>query len=294
MMSETKAKLIGVGAGIALLLFYFGTLTLSNSFEYAVSQFTSMWYWIIALSFGFGIQAYLYTKINTHIKDNKGKVEMATSGGVSMASMVACCAHRLTDVLPIIGVSAASLFLMKYQTFFLAIGLFSNIFGIFMMLKVAKENMAIKGPTWLIKQDFKSLQNITLALAILALPIIFIGATATPVVSQNTANLGTKTNSENSLTIEITPIEFNFYEPIKFDVALNTHQGSLDYDMTKVSILEDAEGNTYQPISWEGSLSGGHHRSGILTFPKLENTDRLELTIYGVYGVEERIFTWAI
>ncbi|MBR9689404.1 MAG: hypothetical protein GOV01_00705 [Candidatus Altiarchaeota archaeon] len=45
---------------------------------------------------------------------------------------------------------------------------------------------------------------------------------------------------------------------------------------------------------WEGSPSGGHHRSGILSFPKIGETNRLELMVFGLYGVSERIFTWVI
>ncbi len=35
---------------------------------------------------------------------------MGTSGGTSVTAMVACCLHHVTDVLPILGVSAAAEF----------------------------------------------------------------------------------------------------------------------------------------------------------------------------------------
>jgi hypothetical protein len=48
--------------------------------------------------------------------------------------MVACCAHHLADVLPLIGFAGAALFLADYQTLFLLLGLLSNIVGIVYML----------------------------------------------------------------------------------------------------------------------------------------------------------------
>ena len=53
--------------------------------------------------------------------------------------MVACCMHHITDILPILGVSAASLFFIKYQSFFLAIGVASNLVGITVMLRLIQK-----------------------------------------------------------------------------------------------------------------------------------------------------------
>ncbi len=49
--------------------------------------------------------------------------------------MVACCAHHLTDVLPMLGLSSAALFLGTYKTWFLAFGLVSNLAGIAFLLR---------------------------------------------------------------------------------------------------------------------------------------------------------------
>ncbi len=108
-------------------------------------------------------------------------------------------------------------------------------------------------------------------------------------------DLSTKINSENFVSIEIKPIDFSFNKPIKFDVSMNTHQGSLDSDLTKISFLEDDKGNIYQPLSWEGSPPGGHHRSGTLSFPRLsEKTKFIKLIIKNVYDVPERVFKWEL
>ena len=51
---------------------------------------------------------------------------MGTSGGTSVTAMVACCLHHVTDVLPILGLSAAATFLTRYQRPFMLIGLGMN------------------------------------------------------------------------------------------------------------------------------------------------------------------------
>ena len=59
---------------------------------------------------------------------------MGTSGGTSVTAMVACCLHHVTDVLPILGVSAAATFLTRYQRPFMLFGLGTEIVGIVIML----------------------------------------------------------------------------------------------------------------------------------------------------------------
>lgn len=52
--------------------------------------------------------------------------------------MVACCAHHLVEILPIIGFSAAALFLSEYQQQLLIFGVLANLAGILMMLMIVK------------------------------------------------------------------------------------------------------------------------------------------------------------
>jgi hypothetical protein len=44
--------------------------------------------------------------------------------------MVACCAHHATDVLPLVGLSAAATFLAEYLILFMLVGLTMNLVGI--------------------------------------------------------------------------------------------------------------------------------------------------------------------
>jgi hypothetical protein len=57
-------------------------------------------------------------------------------GATSTLAMVACCAHHVTDVLPILGLTAAAAFLVDYQTLFMWIGLGTTLTGIAVMLVI--------------------------------------------------------------------------------------------------------------------------------------------------------------
>jgi hypothetical protein len=50
--------------------------------------------------------------------------------------MVACCAHHVTDVLPILGLTAVATFLAGYQTLFMLVGLGNTLVGIAVMLAI--------------------------------------------------------------------------------------------------------------------------------------------------------------
>jgi len=160
----------GIAGSLLLLLFYFALVGLVQDLNHAISQFKSIWYWIMLLSAGFGLQMALYA----YAKKQCGTANVAASGGISGASMVACCAHHLTDALPILGLSAAAVFLARYQTFFIIIGVLSNLNGIVYMLYMIQERgrygKALKG---ILKYDMKAALKVSLALsaaiAILAL-----------------------------------------------------------------------------------------------------------------------------
>lgn len=137
-----KHVLVGIGAGILLLLFYMSILTLLQGREHALSQMASQWYWILALATGLGIQAglFFFIRQTLHERRKSATASVATSGGISAGSMVACCAHHLSDVLPLLGISTLSAFLVSYQLFFIVIGILANAVGITIMLETIQHH----------------------------------------------------------------------------------------------------------------------------------------------------------
>ncbi|MBI5452947.1 hypothetical protein HY945_05815, partial [Candidatus Gottesmanbacteria bacterium] len=126
-----KSYLSGLIGSLGLISFYFITMRLlAGSWASAFSQFKQLWYFMLPLSLGFGIQVGLYTNLRSKMKNNTSKGMMAGSTATSTLGMIACCAHHLTDILPIIGLSAVSVFLINYQIPLLVIGILSNIIGI--------------------------------------------------------------------------------------------------------------------------------------------------------------------
>ena len=118
---------------------YFGILTWAQGWDYASKQFLLNRWYIVPIWVGFGIQAALYSILRfrlfipTTTTGHAGAM-MGTSGGTSVTAMVACCLHHVTDVLPILGLSAAATFLTRYQRPFMLAGLGLNMIGILVML----------------------------------------------------------------------------------------------------------------------------------------------------------------
>ncbi|RJP50623.1 MAG: hypothetical protein C4557_09370 [Anaerolineaceae bacterium] len=126
---------------VFIAAFYFGILTWAQGWEYATSQFARDRAYVIPIILGFGIQAALYSILRFRLfipvtsTAHTGAL-MGTSGGTSATAMVACCIHHVTDVLPILGLSAAASFLTRYQRPFMLVGLAMNLIGIGVMLFV--------------------------------------------------------------------------------------------------------------------------------------------------------------
>ncbi|MDH3445931.1 MAG: hypothetical protein OEN50_18545 [Deltaproteobacteria bacterium] len=119
-------------AGTALLLgIYFLVLTPVSGWDFTLSQFIDFWFFIVSLAVGFGIQVGLYTYLRNAVArmDMSGKV-MAVSGTTSTAAMISCCAHYLTNILPVLGAAGFVALLAQYQIELFWFGLACNLAGI--------------------------------------------------------------------------------------------------------------------------------------------------------------------
>lgn len=108
------------------------------------------------------------------------------------------------------------------------------------------------------------------------------------------SQLSSQINSEGEVEVEVTPVEISESSDLwQFKIVLTTHNVELDQDLTKVTLLFDDKGNIYQPVSWEGTPPGGHHREGILSFRSIKpQTLSLRLVIQNIGETKEREFTW--
>ena len=114
---------------------------MAQGWDSAVDIFLPNRWYVIPIWISFGVQAALYSILRFRLfipmtsATHTGAV-MGTSGGTSVTAMVACCLHHVTDVLPILGLSAAATFLTRYQRPFMLVGLGMNLIGIIVMLVI--------------------------------------------------------------------------------------------------------------------------------------------------------------
>ena len=144
-MPTLKRILMPIAFGFAGMLalsgIYFGIVSLAESPSHAIELFLED-RWIVApIILGFGIQVALYVVLKKRLfipVVNVGPSGALTGagGGVSATAMVACCAHHVTDVLPLVGLTAAATFLAEYRLAFMFVGLGTTILGILVMLTI--------------------------------------------------------------------------------------------------------------------------------------------------------------
>src|SRR3989344_2414018 len=133
---KNNAFLYGLLAGLGLLIFYLSVVSIFQGIKFAFLNLRSLWYLILPLTIGFGIQIGLYFSIK-HTAQLTGTV--AGTGTLSGGSMIACCSHFLLQIIPLAGASVLATFLARYQKWFLIIGIISNIIGIIIMLRHKKK-----------------------------------------------------------------------------------------------------------------------------------------------------------
>ena len=152
---KNKTKLImpimgGLAAAIFLMAVYFAIVSWAESPQHAFAFFLEDRWIVGPMILGFGVQVALYITLKlklflpvtdiakgiNHGVSQASTASVGASGATSSVAMVACCAHHVTDVLPILGLTAASTFLAEYRTAFMVVGLGMTLIGIGYMLYV--------------------------------------------------------------------------------------------------------------------------------------------------------------
>lgn len=133
MTTATLGRPVGFGtaASAALLVIYFGALTLISGWQFTLDQFNEFWFYIVPLAVGFGAQVALYVRLRdvvTRTKDARGVV--AASGTTSAAAMISCCAHYLMNVAPVLGATGLVTFAAQFQVELFWVGMLFNLAGI--------------------------------------------------------------------------------------------------------------------------------------------------------------------
>lgn len=132
--------LVGLGAAAGLVGIYLGIVTWAQGWGHAAELLWQDRAFVGAIAGGFGVQAglYGYLRLVVHHAVRSAAPTAATGvgTGTSSAAMVACCLHHVTDVLPVLGLSGAAVFVNDYRVPFMLGGLAVNAAGILIMLRV--------------------------------------------------------------------------------------------------------------------------------------------------------------
>ena len=139
-----KAITVGSLSSLGLLAIYFAIVTLVSGWDFAQSQFATYWYYVVTLALGFGIQVGLYQHLKRVMMVQHGGAVVATTGATSTAAMLACCAHYLANIIPLLGVVGVVTVIAQYQVQLFWVGLAFNLAGIgYLALKVRKAGVAL-------------------------------------------------------------------------------------------------------------------------------------------------------
>jgi hypothetical protein len=142
-VSLTRPVAFGLlGAG-ALLALYLGLITLAQGWSHATAQLGIDRWYVAAIVTGFGTQIALFSYLRgLHAHVAAGG--MAASTGASTTAMLACCAHHVSDILPVLGLSGAALFLNDYKAELLWLGIAMNAAGIgYLVYQILKQRRAL-------------------------------------------------------------------------------------------------------------------------------------------------------
>ena len=133
------------GALGALLLaaLYLTVVTVAQSWSHALELVTADWYFVAAIAAGFGTQVGLFVHLRRRRRTGATRSSTALTGagtGTSTVAMLACCAHHASDVLPLLGLSGAAIFLTDNRVPFMVLGLLSNAVGVVFMLRLLRKH----------------------------------------------------------------------------------------------------------------------------------------------------------
>jgi hypothetical protein len=134
-----------VAAGLLVLL-YLGMVTWAQGWKHSLELLGQDRALVAAIATGLGVQVGLYSYLRLVVHYGiKLAMPTATTGvgtGTSSVAMVACCIHHVTDVLPVMGLSGAAIFLNQYRIPFMVVGMVVNAAGVAIMLRVVVKGRA--------------------------------------------------------------------------------------------------------------------------------------------------------
>lgn len=96
----------------------------SGSWAHLADQISQDWYYLVLILGGFGVQVAALSELRRRHRLDHGTAAAGGAGaGVSTAGMIACCAHHLADLAPLVGATGAAVVLTDYRVPFMVVGI---------------------------------------------------------------------------------------------------------------------------------------------------------------------------
>lgn len=125
---STRSIRHGAISAVVMALFYLAVVrAASGTWNHLVVQARQDWYYLVAIVVGFGVQVTLLSELrHRHRFGRSAAVTGGVGAGASTAGMVACCAHHLAELFPVIGAASAAGFVTDYRVPFMLAGIAIN------------------------------------------------------------------------------------------------------------------------------------------------------------------------
>ncbi len=107
-------------ASAAITVFYVGVLGSVAGLRHLADQAAADWYWLALIIPGFGLQVALLSELRR--RHTAGLAAAGAGTASSAAGMVACCAHHLVEVAPLVGAAGLAGILEDWKPWLLTAG----------------------------------------------------------------------------------------------------------------------------------------------------------------------------
>jgi hypothetical protein len=120
----------GAAAAAALAGFYIVALLASGGWRHLVDQSWTDGWLLVPIIAAFGTQVALTSELRRRHHGQHLAATAGTSSGASGVGMVACCAHHLVDLVPLLGAAGIAGFLFDWRIPLMAGGLTVNLVAV--------------------------------------------------------------------------------------------------------------------------------------------------------------------
>lgn len=120
----------GTAASTLLAAFYVAVLAASGGLQHLVDQTRTDWWLLTPIVLAFGTQIALTVELRHRHRAHHLAATTGAGTSASAVGMVACCAHHLAELVPLLGAAGIAGFLFDWRIPLMAAGLAVNLAAI--------------------------------------------------------------------------------------------------------------------------------------------------------------------